>query len=55
MQAHKTPSKVPATAARRKNSTNMSHVSLDDSSEVEEEKLPPFVGSVESNLHKEYN
>ncbi len=52
------PNKVPTTAGlspkRKNNSTNMSAMSI-ESSEVEEEKLPPFLGSVESHLHKEYN
>ena len=54
------PTKVPTTAGlssigkKRKQSSNISAIS-GDSSEVEEEKLPPFLGSVENHLHKEYN
>ena len=52
--------KAPTTAGlsslgkKRKQSHSISMIS-GDSSEVEEEKLPPFLGSVENHLHKEYN
>ena len=40
---------------QRKVSITGSQVESIDSSDLEEEKIPPFIGNVESSLHREYN
>ena len=46
---------VKSSLRRKQSLLGSSKMSHGDSSEYEEEKLPPFLGNVESQLHKEYN